>query len=391
MMSNERLRWVVVVGIVALYMGLDPLNISPAAQVQEFTPQYLSLPSYANITFPRDTHNRLQKAEIQETDFCGPESLAFDAQGRGPYTGTSDGRVMRWDGPLVGWTEFAYIALNRSHVCKASSVPSPDSEHICGRPLGLRFNHKTGDLYITDAYFGLLMVGPEGGLAKLLTNEAEHISFRFTNDLDIDSGGIIYFTDSSTKFERRNFMLAILAADNSGRLLKYDFKTKETSVLLRDLHFPNGISLSKDGSFLVLAETTTARLLRFWLKGPKAGKAELFAQLPGHPDNVRCNDKGEFWVAIHSVRSELLRFLGPLPLLRKALLKIPVPLRYTYSKFQKSQGMVVRYNADGEILEVLEDQQGAVVKYISEVEEQNGKLWLGSVLLPRIAILERLA
>ncbi|CAN6174149.1 unnamed protein product [Urochloa humidicola] len=37
----------------------------------------------------------------------GPESLAFDHRGDGPYTGVSNGRVLRWRGPLRGWTEFA--------------------------------------------------------------------------------------------------------------------------------------------------------------------------------------------------------------------------------------------------------------------------------------------
>ena len=77
------------------------------------------------------------------------------------------------------------------------------NEHICGRPLGLRFDKKTGDLYIADAYFGLMKVGPEGGLATSLANEAEGIPLRFTNDLDIDDEGNIYFTDSSTTYQRR--------------------------------------------------------------------------------------------------------------------------------------------------------------------------------------------
>lgn len=85
--------------------------------------------------------------------------------------------------------------------------PSPLSylknEHICGRPLGLRFDKKTGDLYIADAYLGLLKVGPEGGLATSLTTEAEGVPLWFTNDLDVDDEGNVYFTDSSSKYRRR--------------------------------------------------------------------------------------------------------------------------------------------------------------------------------------------
>lgn len=80
------------------------------------------------------------------------------------------------------------------------------NEHICGRPLGLRFDKRTGDLYIADAYFGLVKVGPEGGLAESLTTEAEGVPLGFTNDLDVDNEGNVYFTDSSTKYQRRYIM-----------------------------------------------------------------------------------------------------------------------------------------------------------------------------------------
>ncbi|KAG6589648.1 Protein STRICTOSIDINE SYNTHASE-LIKE 3, partial [Cucurbita argyrosperma subsp. sororia] len=40
-------------------------------------------------------------------------------------------------------------------------------------------------IYIADAYFGLMKVGPEGGLATSLSTEAEGLPFKFTNDLDL--------------------------------------------------------------------------------------------------------------------------------------------------------------------------------------------------------------
>lgn len=92
-------------------------------------------------------------------------------------------------------------------MCDPKPNPTPVSyvkdEHICGRPLGLRFDRRTGDLYIADAYFGLMKVGPEGGLATTLSTEAEGVPLTFGNDLDIDHEGNVYFTDSSTKYRRR--------------------------------------------------------------------------------------------------------------------------------------------------------------------------------------------
>lgn len=77
-------------------------------------------------------------------------------------------------------------------------------EHICGRPLGLRFHEKTGELYIADAYFGLCVVGREGGQAMPVATKAQGMPFGFTNALDIDhESGVIYFSDSSIRFQRR--------------------------------------------------------------------------------------------------------------------------------------------------------------------------------------------
>jgi len=79
-------------------------------------------------------------------------------------------------------------------------------EPVCGRPLGLKFNSATCDLYIADAYYGLLVVGPEGGVATQLAASAEGVPFRFMNALDVDSRtGVVYFTDSSIYFQRRYY------------------------------------------------------------------------------------------------------------------------------------------------------------------------------------------
>lgn len=42
-----------------------------------------------------------------------PYSSAFDKLGRGPYTTVRDGRVFKYGGPTIGFTEFAFTAPNR--------------------------------------------------------------------------------------------------------------------------------------------------------------------------------------------------------------------------------------------------------------------------------------
>jgi sugar lactone lactonase YvrE len=97
--------------------------------------------------------------------------------------------------------------------------PSLHNEHVCGRPLGLRFD-KHDNLYIADAYFGLLVMGPEGGVAKVVSTLAEGIPFKFVNDLDLDENGTIYFTDSSARRPRRWPQMPLLKNKTMGHEMR---------------------------------------------------------------------------------------------------------------------------------------------------------------------------
>lgn len=375
--------------LLALYCGLDPFKHSAISDFPDFKAFEVDMPDWSLVPTEKDKDNLLQRSEIKFLNqIQGPESVTFDPLGRGPYTGLADGRIVFWDGQK--WTDFAYTSPNRSEICdpKPSPLSYLKNEHICGRPLGLRFDKKTGDLFIADAYFGLMKVGPEGGLATSLATEAEGIPLRFTNDLDIDDEGNIYFTDSSTQYQRRNFMQLVFSAEDGGRVLKYNPTTKETTVLVRNVQFANGVSLSKDGTFFVFCEGSIGRLRKYWLKGDKAGTSEVIAILPGFPDNVRTNDEGNFWVAIHCRRSFYTYLCALYPKLRMFTLKLPISAKIQYLLHigGRLHGVAVKYSPEGKLLQILEDSQGKVVKAISEVEERDGKLWMGSVLMPFIAV-----
>ncbi|KAG0528663.1 hypothetical protein BDA96_05G031100 [Sorghum bicolor] len=46
-----------------------------------------------------------RRVELVPVDAAGPESLAFDGAGGGPYAGVSDGRVLRWVPGERRWEE----------------------------------------------------------------------------------------------------------------------------------------------------------------------------------------------------------------------------------------------------------------------------------------------
>lgn len=128
--------------------------------------------------------------------------------------------------------------------------------------------------------------------------------------------------------------------------------------------------------------------MKYWLEGPKSGIVELVANLPGFPDNVRLNERGQFWVAIDCCRTPAQEVLTHNPWLKNIYFRLPVKL----SMLARLMGMkmytvISLFNEKGEILEVLEDRKGLVMRLVSEVREVKGKLWIGTVAHNHIATL----
>ncbi|KAK9288732.1 hypothetical protein L1049_017196 [Liquidambar formosana] len=345
--------------ILALALGfiiMDPFHMGPLGG-HDFRPIKNDIAPYKQVmeNWPRDNQSRLGLGKVEFMDeVFGPESLEFDVLGRGPYTGLADGRIVRWMGNDAGWETFALVTTNWSEKLCGKGVDSTTSkqwkvEKRCGRPLGLRFDKDSGDLYIADAYYGLMVVGPEGGLATPLATHVEGKPILFANDLDIHKNGSIFFTDTSKRYNRVNHFFILLEGEGTGRLL---------------------------------------RLMKYWLEGPKTGAVELVANLPGFPDNVRLNDKGQFWVAIDCCRTRSQEVLTHNPWIRSIYFRLPIKM----SLLARLMGMrmytvISLFSEEGEILEVLEDQKGVAMKLVSEVKEAKGKLWIGTVAHNHIATL----
>ncbi|CAN4095359.1 unnamed protein product [Withania somnifera] len=283
----------------------------------------------------------------------GTEASAFDLTGNGPYTSVADGRVLKYQGPRFGFTDFATTSpLRTKLVCDGTNNPS--LVIICGRPLGLGFYNKTGDLYIADVHYGLLVVGPNGGLATQLVSGIDGLPFAFTNALDIDQlADTIYFIDSGPLFRAtRNINLILQSRDRSGRLFKYDIRTKQVTLLLRGLAGPAGVAVSADGSYVLVTELIANRILRFWVKGTKANTVEVFTNLNGYPDNIKRTNVGDYWVAVNIVNQQST----------------------TPAKFAFGQ----RVNLLGNVFLTL-NFTAQFRNSISEVQQRSGRLYVGSL------------
>lgn len=128
--------------------------------------------------------------------------------------------------------------------------------------------------------------------------------------------------------------------------------------------------------------------MKLWIDGPKDGTVECVADLPGFPDNVRMNEKGQFWVAIDCCRTGPQEVLSNNPWLRSIYFRLPVRMSLLAKAMgMKMYTMIALLDDNGKILEVLEDREGKVMKLVSEVKEEKGKLWIGTVAHNHISTL----
>ena len=342
-------RGLVVLGVALLAALLLALLLPSPIDPVAFTPPQKQRrpPSAYNAN-----SELLQARRIAEGRVKGPEDVAFDQTAR-LYTGTADGKIVR-----VG-------LLNEA---------VEDFATTGGRPLGLRFGPQ-GRLIVCDGRKGLLAVDPEGRVSTLAT-EAGGRPFRFTNNLDVAADGTLYFTESSDTRGPDEYLYDLLEARPRGRLLRLAPAAGKVDVLMEGLLFANGVALSADEGFVVVAETYRYRLMRYWLKGPRAGTADVFADnLPGFPDNVSRDSRGTFWVAFFTVRNDLVDALQPHPLAKRLLARLPSflwprPARY---------GFVANLDDRGSCLRSFHDPTGERVWQITTAREHDGVLYLGTL------------
>lgn len=108
---------------------------------------------------------------------------------------------------------------------------------------------------------------------------------------------------SSTKFSIHNYTGDLLEGRATGRLLRW-LLTRGVEVVLDQLRFANGVALSADQSFALVADTAT-RIRKLQLQGPAAGRA---AKPPIPAGDPRQHFAGveHLWIAFPSTRNKLL-------------------------------------------------------------------------------------
>ncbi|MDN4175293.1 SMP-30/gluconolactonase/LRE family protein [Nocardioides sp. SOB77] len=276
------------------------------------------------------------------------------------FTGTEDGSIFR-------------VSPDGAKVDRVA--------HTGGRPLGIELDGD-GRLLVCDAKRGVLRVDPASGAVETVTDRVGGQPMVFCNNAAIAGDGTVWFSDSSTKYGIERWKDDFIQVTRTGRLMR--MATDGTvEVVLDNLAFANGVALSAAEDFVCVAETGARTVVRRWLTGDRAGMRDLLCQnLPGYPDNIARGSDGLIWVTLASPRDPVVERLQGAPLrVRKLVTRIPQRLQPKPARTVRVQA----YDDAGRLVHDL-DLPGERYHMVTGVREHDGRVWMGSLHEPAIAV-----
>lgn len=285
----------------------------------------------------------------------GPEEGAV-------FTGTADGMIFR-------------VSHDGGRVTRVAETG--------GRPLGLEWL-PDGRLLVCDAHAGLLALDPRDGALETLADSVESLPFVFCNNAAVHTEGDIRFSDSSRHFGIEHWKDDFVQHTRTGRLLRLS-PGGQPEVVLDDLAFANGVALAADESFVAVAETGARTVVRHWLTGERAGLHDFLVEdLPGYPDNIARGSDGLIWVSIASPTDPTVERLQRAPMwVRRSVTKVPERLQPKPQRTVRVQA----YDDRGVLVHDL-DVDTPDFHMVTGVREHDGRIWLGSLHEPAVAVLD---
>ena len=339
------------------------------------SPAYLALPDNPETREGSgsvyEVNNRLGDADvIGKGELDGPEDVILDEDDN-LYCGSRHGDVIRFFAPDY-----------KEHEVYA---------HIGGHPLGMAFN-RDQELVVCVGGMGLYKITRDREVVKLsdetnrsLFSVIDDSRMRIADDLDIAPDGRVFFSEATIRYNTSEWMLDAIEARGNGRLICYDPKDGSSRTVLPNLKFPNGICMVDDGESLLFAQTWNCNITRYWYDGPNKGKTkEIIPDLPGYPDNINRASDGYFWCGLVGMRSPTFDLALRMPQYRRRMVYRVAADEWMYPNM--NFGCLIKFDLEGNIIEVLWDREGAKHPSLTSIREHKGKLYLGGLFNDRIGV-----
>jgi sugar lactone lactonase YvrE len=347
----------VLLAAVIAYLLTWPVPINPVAW---------DAPVDRGLVDPFAANDRLRYARgITLGDHIGPEDATLGLDGK-LYATTQDGLILSIDSG-GRYDVFADVG---------------------GRPLGIE-TAPDGALIVANAYLGVQRINPDGSVTMLLDKVGDR-PLVYADDIAIATDGTIYVSEASTRFGASEYggtyaasLLDVMEHGGHGQVIEFRPDTGAARVLVSGLNFANGLAISDDQAYLLIAETGSYRILKHWLQGAKTGQTEVLVDnLPGFPDNINNGLQGRFWIGLVAPRDTLLDAASDIPLLREIVQRLPE--RYRPAAAPSSHVFAV--NGNGDVLMDLQDPDARFSTLTGVLETANA-LYLTSLFGRELGVL----
>lgn len=190
-----------------------------------------------------------------------------------------------------GFLIFSDCPVNQLHKLtpgKGEAEPSP----IPGGPIGNAFDAQ-GRRYTCEFRERRVTRTSKNGKVEILASRFEGKRLNAPNDIAVRRDGHVYFTDP--------------AFGNQQDARELDFygvfhltPHGELEAVAKLATRPNGIALSPNGKLLYVTDSDLRSVREYDLAHANAGRT-LIENIPGVPDGIRVDEKGNLWIAAKAV------------------------------------------------------------------------------------------
>lgn len=247
---------------------------------------------------------------------------------------------------------------------------------------------------------GVIMHLSSSGEELESVHEAEGIQLSGVTAFALDDAGGAYFSIGSTDYRAREWVRDLMDCNRKG-LLGYWKPSQQPKLLRRGLAFPNGAAFDADHESLVITESWTHSVTRFRVVGQELSDPEILIEnLPGYPARISVAAGGGYWLAIFVMRTLLVELVLREESFKKDMIRSLDPelwicpaLASTGSHWEplqmggmkklgirkawsppRSYGLVLRIDADGEILDSMHSRNDGRYHGITAAREVNNQL-----------------
>jgi sugar lactone lactonase YvrE len=242
--------------------------------------------------------------------------------------------------------------------------------------------HADGRLLACTAR-GLMAV--DGAGRKTVLAEAEGDALKCLTAVAAAADGTIFISDGSTRHAANDWCFDLMERNVLGRIISCGPALDNARVLLRGLNYPGGVAVAPDSS-LWFTESFSHSLSRAHIsaRGVIAAREIVIRNMPGYPSRLSRGAAGGFWLSLFAVRTHLVEFVLREDDFREEMMRT-IPEAYWIAPAlasgkdcleplqlgglralgidkpwapPRSYGLLVRLDADGEVVETLHSRVG---------------------------------